>query len=65
MAETYRAHIYFQDECPRIGAGWRVVNVREGDKWAYLSTDTGRKARIKIDLWDKLEEGTERMNRSR
>lgn len=56
-----RTVIYFQDECPRIGSGWRVVHVKEGDKWAYLSTDTGRRARVTLDLLDTLESGTERM----
>lgn len=56
-----KAYIYFQDECPKIGAGWRVVNIREGDKWAHLSTETGRKQRITLDLLDTLESASERM----
>lgn len=61
IMEVRRAYIYFEDECPRIGSGWRVVDVREGDKWAHLSTETGRKARITLDTLDRLETATERM----
>jgi hypothetical protein len=61
MAEIRRARIYFQDECPRIGSGWRVVDVWEGEKWAHLATDTGRRSRIRLEELDRLEAGTERM----
>lgn len=58
--DARQTEIYFQDECPRIGSGWRVVTVQEGDKWAYLRTSTGRKARVTLDQLDKLETSSER-----
>lgn len=54
MAE-HTVTIYFEDECPRIGAGWRTVTVKEGRKWAYLTTASGRRQKITLDLLDKLE----------
>jgi len=56
-----QTYIYLQDEAPRIGSGWRVVTVKEGDKWAHLSTTTGRRARLRIEEFDRLEAASERM----
>lgn len=39
--------IYLEDECPRIGAGWRTVDVKIGRKWAYL-TDTANGTRSRL-----------------
>jgi hypothetical protein len=54
MTEEYRVKIYFEDECPRIGSGWRTVTVREGRKWAYLTDCAGRRARVTLKLLDEL-----------
>lgn len=51
---TYRTRIYFEDECPRLGCGWRTVMVRRGRKWAYLADATGRRQRIKLALLELL-----------
>ncbi len=61
MAESRRTRVYFEDQAPRIGSGWRVVDVVEGDVWARLSTETGRKAKIRIEVFDQIEAGSERM----
>lgn len=50
-ANTLR--VYFQDEAPHIGAGWRLIElVSLGHKWAKLrdvSTDT--RARLPRAVW--------------
>lgn len=52
----YRTRIYFEDECPRLGSGWRTVTVEEGRKWSYLTeSGSGKRVRISLDLLDRLE----------
>lgn len=41
--------IFFEDEAPRIGSGWRTVHVRVGRKWVFF-TDTVTKARVRKPL---------------
>lgn len=48
--QTYEKRIYLQDECPRLGSGWRTLFVRKGRKWAYLSDRMGRKQRVTLKL---------------
>ena len=50
-------HIYLKDEAPRIGSGWRVVNlVRLGPKWATVKSAYGPRVTKKFrrSVWDRL-----------
>lgn len=41
--------LYFNDECPRIGSGWRSVEIKVGNKWVYFTyPPTGAKAKLKL-----------------
>ena len=42
--------IYFEDEAPRIGSGWRVVMARTGRKWVRIFGPTGRARLSKADF---------------
>jgi hypothetical protein len=46
--------IYFEDECPRLGSGMRLVWPKVGWKWVRLTDALGRKARIKREVWDRM-----------
>ena len=51
----YRLHL--KDEAPRIGSGWRVVNlVRIGPKWATVKAAYGSLVTKKFrrSVWDGL-----------
>lgn len=40
--------VYFEDECPKIGCGWRTVIVKMGRKWVYfIDPYNGNKCRIR------------------
>jgi hypothetical protein len=53
--KTQRLHVYFQDEAPRIGAGWRPVLAQIGYKWVRIKTPGAeRGVRIKRETWDTL-----------
>jgi len=53
--QATRADIYFEDECPRIGCGWRRVFVKVGRKWVRIEEQaTGRRARFKMKAWAPL-----------
>jgi len=41
--------VFLEDECPRIGSGWRTVNVKIGRKWAFF-TDTANLTRVRLPL---------------
>lgn len=56
---TRTVKLFLQDEAPRIGAGLRLLEVREGEKWAHLTAPCGRTARLRIEVFDKIEEETE------
>jgi hypothetical protein len=57
MAEQYKTLIYFEDQCRRIGSGWRVVIVEEGEKWAHLTSPvSGARAKMLLDDFDELEQ---------
>ena len=41
--------IFFEDECPRIGSGWRTVDIKIGRKWiTFQSTSSGVRAKLPI-----------------
>ena len=47
--------VYFEDEAPRIGAGWRTVHVVLGYKWARIKcAASGRGCRLPRSLFDKI-----------
>jgi hypothetical protein len=39
--QAQRMKIYFEDEAPRIGCGWRIVSVQIGRKWVRVRTQYG------------------------
>ena len=50
-----RHRIYLEDESPRIGAGWRIVEATIGYKWVKLRTPNAeRGTKIKRSVWDTL-----------
>ncbi len=50
-----RYRVYFEDEAPRIGAGWRPVEATVGYKWVKLKTPgADRGTKIKRSVWDNL-----------
>lgn len=53
--QTQRVKIFFEDEAPRLGAGWRIVNVQVGRKWVRLRDDMDRTARFTIAQYEKLK----------
>ena len=46
--------IYFRDEAPMIGSGWRRVTVKKGRKWVYLASKYGKK-KLSMKRWKMLE----------
>jgi len=60
--------IVLGDEAPRIGSGFRIVYVKEGRKWAYMTSHSGdpdvreRKVRKRFRLkrWKEIEASHER-----
>lgn len=55
MAEARKFHVYFEDEAPRLGSGWRIVLAAIGHKWVRLRVPNAeRGTRIKRPVWDKL-----------
>ena len=51
-----RAIIQFEDDCPKIGSGLRIVNIKVGRKWAYLTdVANGRRQKITLDTLEKLQ----------
>jgi hypothetical protein len=43
--------LFFEDEAPRIGSGWRTVEVKVGRKWVRF-TDTASNAKARLALKD-------------
>lgn len=40
---------YFEDECPKIGCGWRTVMVKTGRKWIYfIDPYNGNRCRLPL-----------------
>jgi hypothetical protein len=52
--------LFFEDEAPRIGAGWRPVWTRFGRKWAYLAGPGDYRARIRKEVFDGIVAGSEK-----
>jgi hypothetical protein len=47
--------IFFEDEAPRIGSGWRLVTAKIGRKWVRLYGPQGRRARFTLDQYARLK----------
>ena len=47
--KAYRdgVRVRFEDECPRIGSGWRWCSVKVGRKWVHLTIYSLRDASLK------------------
>lgn len=52
--ETQRLRIFLQDECPRIGCGWRTVTVAIGRKWVHLEDRVEQRARLPRRAYDAI-----------
>lgn len=51
--ESYR--VYFEDEAPSIGCGWRPVVAKIGYKWVHVRSPGAKRGRkISRQVWDKL-----------
>jgi hypothetical protein len=53
--QTQRVKIFFEDEAPRLGCGWRWVSVQIGRKWVRLQDDMGRTARFTLAQYAELK----------
>ena len=53
--QTQQVKIFFEDEAPRLGSGWRWVTVRIGRKWVRVRDHMGRTARFTVDQYAKLK----------
>ena len=52
---TFKARVFFEDEAPRIGSGWRWVTYKIGRKWVrFTSIGDGGKARLPIKMLDTM-----------
>lgn len=52
--------VYFHDEGqPKIGSGWRLVEVKKGYKWVYVKETNGghSRKRFPIKVWETIERG--------
>ena len=53
--QTQRVKIFFEDEAPRLGCGWRWVYVKVGRKWVRVRDGMGRTARFTLDQYEQLK----------
>jgi hypothetical protein len=60
MNETYQIRVYLEDECPRIGSGWRTLTVTETDDYTYVTDSLGRRVRMKFTLLAEIKKASER-----
>ena len=69
MKERFKVKkaIWFANEAPRIGSGYRIVNVKKrGRKWVHLeywpAGSQGHKINVKLlkSVFERLEELTDR-----
>lgn len=49
-----KMRLFFEDECPRIGSGWRTVVVKLGYKWAFF-TDVATHTRTRLPVKEAEE----------
>ena len=56
-----RHWLYLSNELPRIGCGWRLVDVKLGRKWVHVTSSTGRhRQRLSMKAWTALADGMKR-----
>ena len=63
-----RYDMYLDDDAPRIGSGFRTVYVKEGRKWAHMTSHTGDpndregiiRKRFRIKKWLMIKESHKR-----
>lgn len=49
-------YVYFEDQAPAIGAGWRPVMAKAGWKWVKLRIPgRERGTKIRRSVWDTLK----------
>ena len=54
--KTIKQWVLLHDELPRIGSGFRHVNVSIGKKWAHVQAVTTKvRQRIKVGTWNEIE----------
>ena len=49
--DAIKVKIFLEDECPRIGCGWRYVTARVGRKWVYLRDAHGRTGKLALEAF--------------
>ena len=63
-----RYDIQLMDQAPRIGSGYRIVYVKEGRKWAYMTSHAGDPdkkegkvvKRFSMKEWNNIKAGHEK-----
>ena len=54
--KTIKQWVMLHDELPRIGSGFRHVNVSIGKKWVHVQSITTKvRQRIKIKIWEEIK----------
>jgi hypothetical protein len=54
LTRLARVRLYFEDEAPAIGSGWRIVSADIGDKRVRLTDHFGRTAEVKLETYHSL-----------
>lgn len=58
---AHTVKLYFEDECPQIGSGWRVVTVDDDIDVTTLTDHKGAVCKLPTEEYDRLLEATERL----
>ena len=48
--------VLLQDEFPRIGSGFRQIEVQFGYKWVHIRSSDGIKYKVKPKTWNSLRD---------
>ena len=57
---AYQTRLFFEDECPQIGSGWRTVTVDDDIDVTTITDHVGNRCRIPTEQFDALVEASER-----
>ena len=57
---SYTTKLFFEDECPQIGSGWRTVIVDDDIDITVITDCIGNKCRLSTNEFDSLVEASER-----
>ena len=60
MSQQNTWFVYLEDEAPRLGAGWRLIEAKVGRKWAHLRDGMDRRARLPKETWNNIIEKSTR-----